>query len=330
MEILINDEKLDYTLEDERSLGDVLQSVEHWVLTHGDVIHSVSADKKNIPLDYTSDDLGKDISSIITLKVQTLSRTELAFDTIKTIGAYIVKMVDEYLDARKIENHDLILEGLNLIYEGTKSSLRILNVRDLVVVNDTGRNIREILTELKKSISVYEKQYFDEEGLVLLSNLLKDLLHSLPKIVNWSLLKNSFSFNKKESLDVSFLKTALRDLACVSSKSLQKFEKIGENLQIGKDIYALNDLYSITEVFDEILWVLSLSLSNYEKETSGVRISGNSIEDVFKGITRRLKELEDAFKNGDMVSVGDLIEYEIGPLFADLVEFIRKFENFIR
>ena len=133
-------------------------------------------------------------------------------------------------------------------------------------------------------------------------------------------MKNSLLLKNREGLDVFFLKTVFKDLQELSRRSLQKFEKISENLQIGRDLNALNDLCYITEIMDELIYILRLSINTFNVDKNYIC----SVDDLFKRLSSGLKDVEESFINGDMVTVGDMIEYEIGPLFEDLINFIEK------
>ncbi len=145
MEIIINDEKVDYTVEDEKSLGDVLKSLEGWVAENGGIINTVSVDEREIAFGQQTEQLDKSISSINRLSLQTSSRFEHALSAIATVSVYIDRIAGDYLKSRNIDDYDLILEGINLISEGITCSLSTLHVRPIVIINDRGKSLGEIL-----------------------------------------------------------------------------------------------------------------------------------------------------------------------------------------
>lgn len=68
----------------------------------------------------------------------------------------------------------------------------------------------------------------------------------------------------------------------------------------------------------------------YTIDLKSLLISDKSIEGLFNEITDHLKSVENAFKSGDMITVGDVLEYEIKPLFEQVPELFEKMNNFIK
>jgi hypothetical protein len=330
MEIIINDEKVEYTIENEQSLGDVLTSLEGWIAENGGVIDSVSVDETEIIVGQQTDQLNKNISSVGRLSLHTASRFDHAIGAIATVSEYIDRIVGTYLKSRDIDDYELILEGINLIYEAIACSLNTLHVRPMVVINDRGKSLAEILLEVSSLIELFEKQYVDGEGRKELSDVLTELQQLLPKMVNWALLKNSFYDSEVKGLEVSFLKTALVDLENIAVKTIEKFERIGENLQVGRDSEALSDLLFVTEIMDEIIFVLQFFMTAYSMDSTVLSKSDLSMDELFEKFSAGLKEIENSFRSEDLITVGDMLEYEIMPLFGDIINLIRRVRVFIQ
>ncbi len=323
MDILINDEKIEYELEHEKSLHEVIDSVEEWVLRNGRVISSISADDEYIIPDSSSHILKKDIKGICILKIQTLSPTEFALHTVGTIGEYIIDLKTRYLQDVRIENHNAILEGLKLIYSGMTGALKLLLVKDFTVLDERGVSLRETLGALQAIISKYEKRYIDAGETYELEAILDGLLSALPRVMGWAVAKNSTFVQDLENAD-SYYKTALADLCSVTQDSMNKFETIGSNLQIGRDADALEDILFITELLDELVFMLGFFTQTHRAAVDTIRISGKSAREIIESISGGLKKIEESFRNGDMVSVGDMIEYELMPLYGDVRKLIEK------
>ena len=330
MEIIINDEKLDYTIENEKNLGEVLRSLEGWVTEHGGIINKVAVDEKNIPFDQESDLLEINIASIKRLSLQTSTRFDHALSTIGTVDIYIDRVLGDYLKRKDVDDYELILEGINLIAEGMECSLRTLHLRSMVILNSKGKSLAEVLQDLHHLITIYEKQYVEGEKRQELKNVLTELQLLLPKVVNWAMLKNSLSDAEGQGLEVAFLKAALSDLERISVRTMDKFEKIGENLQVGKDREALSDLYLITEIIDEIIFVLQFFMTAYSMDATVLSQSDLSMEELFTKFSAGLKEIEESFRSEDLITVGDMLEYEIKSMFEAMIELLRRVGVFIQ
>ncbi len=328
MDILINDEKLEFRLENEKNLNEVIDSVEKWVFKNGRVISSISADDERITLDSPSETLHKGINGISMLKIQTLSPTEYALNTLETIGEYIVDFKSRYLQSARLENHDAVLEGLMLVENGLSGACSLLLIREFAVLDENGVSLREMLGCLHAAVQKFERRYMDTADLPEIAGILDGLLRVLPRVATWAVVKNGISMQKPQNTD-AFFKSVLADLCSVTQSSVDKFENIGKNLQIGRDAPALNDILFITELLDELVFMLGFFMQKHHDRMDEIRVSEKSIREVIGSISEGLKEIEESFKNGDMVSVGDMIEYELKPLYEDVLKLIEKISDII-
>ena len=331
MEILINDEKIKFELETEKNVGEIIKGLESWIAENDNVIESISIDSVTVPFDYTCSEFSRSISLVKELKVITLPQIELAVNTIVSLGEYITRILSEYDDSDSLTYYDSILEGMKLIYSGIVDSLRILNVNSIVIVNRKGITLKDVLLEMKEFILIYEKKYINSEGIKKLKDLLKNMLYFIAIVFKWAVIKNILFFKDWDKTKTSsFLGDIFQDLSYVCSSSFQKFDSISKDLQIGRDRKALGDLCYITELLDEVISILKITKIMYTIDFKSMLISDKSIDDLFYEITDRLKSVESAFKNGDMITVGDVLEYEIKPLFKQIPELFEKMDNFIK
>jgi len=331
MEILINDEKIKFKLETEKNVGEIIKGLESWIVENDNVIESISIDSVTVPFDYNCSEFRRSISLVKELKVITLPQIELAVNTIVSLGEYITRILSEYDDSDSLTYYDSILEGMKLIYSGIVDSLRILNVNSIVIVNRKGITLKDVLLEMNEFILIYEKKYIDSEGIKKLKGLLKNMLYFIAIVFKWAVIKNILFFKDWDKTRTSsFLGEIFQDLSYVCSNSFQKFDSISKDLQIGEDRKALGDLCYITELLDEVISILKITKIMYTIDFKSMLISDKSIDDLFYEITDRLKSVESAFKNGDMITVGDVLEYEIKPLFKQIPELFEKMDNFIK
>ncbi len=331
MEILINDEKIEFELETEKNVGEIIKGLESWIAENDNMIESISIDSVIVPFDYNCSEFRRSISLVKELKVITLTQVELAVNTIVSLGEYIIRILSEYDDSDSLTYYDSILEGMKLIYSGIVDSLRILNVNSIVIVNRKGITLKDVLFEMNEFILIYEKKYIDSEGTKKLKDLLKNMLYFIAIVFKWAVIKNILFFKDWDKTRTSsFLGDIFQDLSYVCSSSFQKFDSISKDLQIGRDRKALGDLCYITELLDEVISILKITKIMYTIDFKSMLISDRSIDDLFYEITDRLKSVESAFKNGDMITVGDVLEYEIKPLFKQIPELFEKVDNFIK
>ncbi len=330
MDILINGIKLDYALEHERNLAEVLKSLEGWLLGRGGIINSVSVDRMAVPLDFRLEAFQKDVSSVHEVRIVALSRIELALGTMATVGEYIQKVMEEYLRSYCIIYHEAILEGLFLIHDGIDSALQTLKVNDLVVLNDRGRNMRELLMELESMRVVFTKRYIEKEDAERITALLKELCGFLQKAAVWGMMKHSDLFKDSNNMGASFNRVVLNDSGVLLRQSLGWCQSIAGSLQIGKDRAAFRDLSRLTEVLEEVLGVLQWFFNDKRVEGISADEAQQSLMGLCRELSYRLKKIEDSFIINDMVSVSDVIEYEMMHLVQELINLIEKAGNILQ
>jgi len=340
MNILINDEKIEYELESEKNLGEIINSLEKWVLQNGSIINSIIVDNKSVPIDYKSKDFEEDLLSITEIKISTLTNLDLALNTIKTIGEYIIKMLNEYLEDNAIKYNDQIIEGLKLITEGIKDSLNILKIKDRFVIDNLNttkldsakskQSLREILVKVDTFISSYKKRYIDGEGVTLLRLILNDLLNMIPKIFQWAIVKRFQDFKDIDNTTYcSFFRIIWKDILDISQDSLMKFENVGNNLQVGDDLIALEDIKYIADLLDEVIVLIKTTENIYNLDLNSISVYNKNANDIFHEIYLKLKDIEDAFSNEDMITVGDVMEYEVKSQFEILIDLIKEINDII-
>jgi molecular chaperone GrpE (heat shock protein) len=323
MEILINEQKLDFTLEKEENVGEVIQGLEKYVEENGNIIVSIYVDDAEVSPDCDTEPFSRDLNSVKEIKVRTSSTLECAFTTLLTIGDYITAILNERLGADLIKNYDSIMEGMKLVREGLLDVLRSLNVKAMSVMHEEAPFADTLLT-LSAFVEEYDRKYIDAEGASRLSTTLKNIIAFIPKIFGWAVVKNIHIFVVDEQKIFTYLRPVVADLHRLCTLSSDKFEKIGTNLQLGEDKNAMQDLFTITELLEDIIAVVTFVKNTSPAGVENILKEEGGVEEVFHELGVHLKEVESAFRDGDMISVGDILEYEARPLFDRLVGAVEK------
>jgi hypothetical protein len=104
MTILVNDVKLDFSLEKEQSLGDVLVSLEEWLSEGGAAVIGVAADGEPLEGDALKAAAGRPLAGVGTLAVRAITAEELRGVLQAQEGA--LRSL-----AAKLENLPVLLQG---------------------------------------------------------------------------------------------------------------------------------------------------------------------------------------------------------------------------
>ncbi len=107
------------------------------------------------------------------------------------------------------------------------------------------------------------------------------------------------------------IKDAFLHLSTLFKQLSERLEQIPVALQSGKEKEANNSIKTLADSIDEFCHVATLA-SLFQDYTE-VKIDNKPFSEFFKEFSPVLLDFENALKNNDTVSVGDLAEYEICP-----------------
>jgi hypothetical protein len=325
MDILINGEKIQYQLEGEENLTQVIHGVESWLAGNRRIISSLSVDSRQIAMDQMKE-LDRHISSVARVEIHTEPAVQLAASSLETVEQYVRYLSEELLSGDPVANHDQILEGLGMISEALEKSLQVLGVNACVVLEDTEAygsadrpsvSMQELMDELKREIQALNERYITDQAAGRIRSLLHRLTFIMPKVLRWAVLRETIASG--EVPDRKFLSTALRDLAGAARSRSLLFEEIGENLQVGRDLEAFNALTSLLSFLDELVSLLSIFVPVLKPETCESGLQGK-----FDHIKKILARVEGAMLSSDLVTVGDLLEYELSAGYGRVVDCLEE------
>jgi len=328
MEIIVNERKLDFTLEKEENVGEVIRGLEKYVQEHGNIIVSVYVDNEEVRLECDSEPCTLDVNEVKKIEIQTSLPLECALNTLLTMGEYVTAVLNEYLDTDLIKTYGSIMEGIKLIREGALDVLRSLDVKAMSVLYEDA-SLADTLLALSSFIEEYDRKYIDEEGASRLRVLLINFRAFIPKIFQWAMIKNFHTVSLDEPKVLAYLHPVIEDLHRLCTVSSGTFGKIGTHLQLGEDKKALEGLFYLTELLEEIVAVFAFVKKADLEGTENVLKKGGGADKVFHKLGAHLTDVEKAFRDGDMISVGDILEYEALPLFDALVDIVEKIHKIV-
>lgn len=130
-------------------------------------------------------------------------------------------------------------------------------------------------------------------------------------------LENSmkFEFNIVTKQNI---KDAFKNLSMLFKQLSEKMQTIPVELQSGKAKEANESILTLADSIDEFCHIATLA-SLFQDYTE-VKIDGKPFSEFFKEFSPVLSDFEDALKNNDTVSVGDLAEYEICPRLVSIAD----------
>lgn len=285
MKLIINDQNIDFTVENEKNLSEIISHVGKWLYNQNFVINTIEADTVAVTQEnihsYTSLDSINELvittGSLIDVKVQNLTVT-LDFFTNLAV-------------AIDTENFDYLISIAGEYQQ-------ILDILPLVLCINKNTEDNHISTHLKSLLHKH-----NDFTLPLSSG---DKSYVIKELNNICVLLRD-RLNEFQNPDEEAQKTI---------KSLQTIQEDLENvsvlLQSGEKESAMKTIVRFTELFQKLLRIFELM------PRENITIEGEDIESFANELNQILNELVEGFLASDSVLIGDLLEYEISPRIDSL------------
>ena len=278
MIITINGEKIDYILETEKTVGNVVSGLTDWLEQSGMLIESVQLDGDAAPM-AEGEWKEKKIDAVETLAVNAVDRREGRVIQLETARDYF-----------------LLLK--NSIESGDEESLPELSAG----FADLRRILPHLLDEgpdpsvLPRMDSVFAESGFpcpnrekpvDPESLAAEAEAVAALLE---------MRRREIADPEKQAASAA---VALASMA-------ENLDDVAVKLQTGKDKAAMETIVRLTELLQAFMRPMAWISGDED------------VKKIVDDMTGILAELEEALKAGDTVLIGDLLEYEIKPRLIEL------------
>jgi len=282
MQILVNREPLDYALESETSLGEVVDGVQEWLTDGKFTITSLDVNAQAYPI--------HDRQSWQDIEINTVERLEIEAVPLTNAQQTRTLALIEFLD---------ILD-------------------DILRMRQEGR-LGEVVAELpyvREQIAAILPVYADPETTVLANDDI--LIGVLPSEQACVAIHKEIADLKKLLISrATELVYPLRELA-MTLGTLRTFasrlEQVPVLLQTGKEGEAMQIVVTLTELLSRVYRVAPLA----EQDENAAQLDLSALRSLLDELAPHLRELEEAFHVKDTVLVGDLLEYEVAPRLFQL------------
>jgi hypothetical protein len=290
MQILINDEKIDFTLENEKTMGEILASLDAWLEKSDLVMTSVAVDGSALSPD-TFDavrSLPFGETTEFRLEVERLSRLRLK--SLESCALFLRLLSEAFLEGKP----DKLDEARGLYPKLVDELAGFLNPEEISFLEYFSKALHPSAFPFEERMKNETLQRIESVSL-LISERITEII--APKE---ELLRSARLFDTE--------KEGLKDISV--------------RFQTGNDGDAMKSVLLFSELFLKVIRTLPY-LKNGEKDPGERIFEGGDARQFYEGINGILRELNEAFERKDTVLIGDLTEYELVPrmekFFAGLV-----------
>jgi len=298
VDIRINDQPIEFTLENEKDLGDIITGIRAWLGETGYRITSIEHDGTVIDPDASSNEEWKQqsISDISKINVTVLSPIEQYGQNLHTIYQFITLL------SRALAAHNLALIGQ------LKDELPHI-IEHLDEYIGGGGNYGKALEQLVDAAGILEGEIKPQV------QKLQDFCNNLMIILSARLSELTNPFE-----EVKLTAQALKEV-------LPKLPEVSVLLQTGRDREAMNSIIEFTEISEKLIRLYGVLRERGYKGFEDMTIDEQSFSEFYNELNGIFRELEEAFNSRDSVLIGDLLEYEVAPRTEKLIEYIAAIEN---
>jgi hypothetical protein len=295
VEIQINNQNLDFSIESNETLGDVVKGIEAWLEGTDLVLYSVKHGEQEL-LSLPSEQWAQTPHGEVgTLNVMVKHTRELTLLNLQTILEYLGMLKQGISAGGDRQNGQLkeLLAGFPALVESLRKHF------------PDSESILQTLVTLFGDTEADQVLSWGEEKKAQTCNLI-------------DLISTQVSFRLQELQDP---KAALRTLSGALKVCIEEISEISILLQTGKDRQAMDTMVRFSELSQSLVRVVA---SVFSGNHSQVDVGGMSLRDFYAELNSILAELLEAFEAKDSVLIGDLMEYEIAPRLQQLRSFLQE------
>ena len=325
MEIFINDYAVDFEIENEETLSDVVDNVKEWCEKRGLIFLEFMADEDHY---YVEDIPEVSIKEISQLNCAVQSKSDLVYSTVKEGAKYsdrVIEYISSSIEKKEIDVQEVtnIISGLDWIIEMIGALLNIIKAEFAEIKHGDGTldDFKSLILDYKLQLKESDEQ---EKTLQLLVkgeeifNQVKDVL----KIIVFSESMKKIIIESIESPDN--LINMLVDIKKELPDQIKNMEEIAIAFQTGKDKDGAQKINIFVDFIMKYLKACYQSSSLFELDFSSIVVGESSFEDKNNELSDLLSEIVEVMENDDIISLSDIMEYELLTLFEEIGSFIDK------
>lgn len=300
MDVYINDEKIDFSLQGESTAGDVVKGIHTWLGTVGFGAFAIHINHGDILLDpYWS---SMPVASIDTIHISSAPLTSLRRDCVQSLATWSAGVHGALESLSHGKGSVSTLLGLIGQYPEQEASLAFLTEYDPAPVRMLDHSVWSVLRQHIADLGRDDGSFNSE---------------SLPGFAPMVWQLSMILTERMREIDSPLAE--LQKTARAIKELMGDLGSVGIMLQTGKEKEAYNRIFTFSEVLGKIIrlfWLIA------ENKTQGVAVSSDELKSWNQDAARCLEGIREAMDHADTVMIGDLLEYELPPVVEQLLSLI--------
>lgn len=326
MKVQINKCPVTFELEREETVSDVISSVSQWARERNLVFLETEIDEKSYLVD-SIPDISLDEVDSINCVVQ--SRADVVISSLHEGISYCDRVL--YFVAQSIGNDSDVSPmknlagGIDWLLDVLRSVLQLLDVdinqlryKDKSVSEHTVEllHLRELL-ETEEDISTMQRAF--SEG---------NLMESFKNIFKMILLSEDLRTLVVNSIDSpDLLIDSLNEIKLSVGEQIQNLDDIVIAFQTGRDVEGSEKLNIFIDFTYRYIRACLQITPVFGIDLSMIAIDSVNLEERNRQLHDLLNEIVIVMENNDIISLTDVLEYEIKPVIEDLDRYIEQIQE---
>jgi len=322
MEIRINSYPVDIILENEKSVNDVVVLISEWIKQKNLILSGILIDEKEYLLSELPDLSIENVNSINCL-VQ--SKSDIVYETVDEAIFYCNRVIDflQNIEEEPYEPDELedLVSGIEWIHEifNTVSNLLGINLEDVKYRDSSVGDYVKRLEELRSRVAKFLSEMGDNGEI----DIDDSIFMNIREILNMLLVSDEMKKLIIDSIDSpDVLINSLKEIRSHLPEQKTILENAAISYQSGNDnqgmeqlLNFINFMFYYTRTCYQISPLFDISLKD-------IVIGGESLEEKNREIQILLNETVAIMENNDMISLADILEYEIAESMKNLEQYI--------
>ena len=327
LKIFVNEQVLEASLNEEKNLEEVYNSFNEWIVEKNHYILSVKIDKNEIPLTKLKEIAIDDVER---LDFYIGNELDMLLASVDELDYYLDQVGSTLFEQEELNKKDCenLEEGIKWVHEILLSIASIMKT-DLETISILSADASEMknLHNILKDLEAYLKSFQKKHGREEISLFLEEL--RLLKLFVMRLVMQLRSM----SADINELLEIVLNFSKQIPKLKSDLTTINSNFQRGKDVQALDELENMTAKLNlciSALYALDCRVQEKSKDKAkklsihDITLDTISFYQIITKLTLLLQNLSEALERGDIVSLGDILEYELSDELDRIQPYLQK------
>lgn len=320
MDIYINNEKIEFVLENEKNAMDIVNGVADFASKSAtqQFITFISIDGQEFSFADEKKLSEIKLDKIQIMKIDTTDIFGISILSVSQIERFLILITDIIEGSAWDDSFKKICESMDWMKEGVNQIVSIFGNEQNVLLNNkiSFYSAFDKLNNIFSDISP-EKYPFSPE----IKNQaieLKDLMFTIIGNIKNHINALGKTFDKE--VVMNNIQTLLEEI----DEILPKLANVPVLFQTGDDTEAMNIIKKLANILEKSISIFVIFKENSTLHLDKYTVREVGFEEFFNTLTGHLKELMTSIENKDSIMIGDLLEYEFVPNIEEIKNILAK------